>query len=99
MNEIKHVTGRGHGGRRMLKLGVKTSWLPRLEKDSGRSDSDKRMTGSLPNRAREGNQICYKLPDTGFLSKVMTKTQSSADLGDNQPHTLQMGRMRPSSIK
>lgn len=83
----------------MLKLGVKTSWLPRLEKDSGRSDSDKRMTGSLPNRAREGNQICYKLPDTGFLSKVMTKTQSSADLGNNQPHTLQMGRMRPSSIK
>lgn len=48
-------------------------------------DADKAMTGRLPNRAREGNQICYELPQTtGFLSKALTKTQSRADLGYNQ---------------
>lgn len=70
------------------------------EKETVAEATRTRMIGSLPNRAHEGNQICYnKLPDTGFLSKVLTKTQGRVDLGDNQPLTLQMGRMKPSSIK
>lgn len=35
--------------KRMLKLGVKTGWLPWL-RESGRNDSHRRITGRLPNR-------------------------------------------------
>lgn len=43
----------------MLKLGLRTSIAALARRASGRSDSDTEMIGSKPNRAREGNQICY----------------------------------------
>lgn len=58
------------------EVGKENKLAASARRDSTRSDLNNKITGRLPNGAHEGNQICYKFPQTtGFLSKVLTKRE------------------------
>lgn len=89
------------GGRSMLKLGVRISCLPKLEKRQWQEWLGQGNDWQLAQQStwRKSDLLTTSSHRHWVSEQDTDKDSEQVDLGDNQCLTLQLGKMGPSSIK